>query len=63
MKIKKPDIILFSMITGEALATLAAAELSDFCICLETMTDIVRIARGCYTWCGWTLCVCIRGRV
>jgi hypothetical protein len=49
------------MILGEALATFAAAELGDFCIGLETMTDVVRIVRGCHSWRGWTLSVCIRG--
>jgi hypothetical protein len=57
------DIILFPVISGEALASLASAELSDFCVCLETMTEVVRIVRGCYTWCGWALCVSIRGKV
>ena len=55
------DIILFSMIIGEALASLAAAELGDFCICLEAMANVVRIVIGCHPWRGWTLCVCIRG--
>jgi hypothetical protein len=27
------------------------------------MTDVVRIVGGCYVWCGWTLCVYIRGSV
>ena len=51
------------MVFGEALALLAAAEFSDFCLCLETMTEVVRIVRSCYVWCGWTLCVSIRGSV
>lgn len=37
------DIILILMIIGEALASLALAELSDFCISLETATDVVGI--------------------
>ena len=40
------NIILFSMIIGNALASLAAAELSDFCIGFETVTDVVRIVGG-----------------
>jgi len=38
------------MIFGEALASLAAAELGDFCLCLETMTEVERIVRCCYMW-------------
>ena len=52
--IRDADIILFSMIVGEALASLAAAEFNDFCVGLETMTDVVRIVRSC---CSWCLCV------
>jgi hypothetical protein len=62
-KWRDTDIVLFSMKFGEALASLAAAELSDFFLCLETMSEVVRIVRGRYMWCGWTLCVCIRGSV
>lgn len=40
------NIILFSMIIGEALSSLAAAELSDFCIGFETVADVVRIVGG-----------------
>jgi hypothetical protein len=63
MKNENTDIILFSMIFGKALTSLAPAELSDFCLCLETMTEVVGVVRGCYMWCGWTLSVCIRGTV
>ncbi len=32
--------ILFTMISGEAFASLAAAELRNLCVCLETMAKI-----------------------
>ena len=41
-----PNIILFLMIIGKALASLVAAELSNFCIGFETVTDVVRIVGG-----------------
>jgi hypothetical protein len=61
LKEENTDIILFSVIIGEALALLAAAEFSDFSICLDTMTEIVRIVGGGYSLCRWALCVRIRG--
>ena len=60
-KEENTDIILFSMIIGETLASFATAELGDFCIGLDAMTDVVRIVKGCHSWRGWALCVCIRG--
>ena len=54
------DIVLPSMIIDESLTPLAAAELCNFCICLETMADVVGILRGCNSGCSWAFCVRIR---
>jgi hypothetical protein len=44
---RETDSVLFPMIIGERFASLAATELCNLCICLETMIEIVRISRSC----------------
>jgi hypothetical protein len=57
------DIILPSVKIGERLSPLAATELSDLCIALEAMAEVVRIPGGRYLGCGWALGVRVRGCV
>jgi hypothetical protein len=40
------------MIASKPLTPLAAAEFRDFCICLETMADVVRILGDRDSVCG-----------